>query len=100
MPADAGQLACLVAIDDADYIIQDEILLKRGVTKAASLSFELFNDSDSSEKLPFASTKPKPATFAKEGWYLPPWQTRQKSCPRSRQKSCRKSRLISRPKSR
>ena len=51
MPADAGQLTCLAAIDDADYIIRDEIVLKRGVTEAASLSFELFNDCDSSEKL-------------------------------------------------
>ena len=49
--ADAGQLACLVAIDDADYIIHDEVVLKRGVTEAASLSFDLFKDCDSSEKL-------------------------------------------------
>ena len=40
VPADAGQLACLVAIDDADGIIQDEIVLKSGVTEAASLSFD------------------------------------------------------------
>ena len=31
VPADAGQLACLAAIDDADYIIQDEVVLKSGV---------------------------------------------------------------------
>ena len=51
VPADAGQLACLAVIDDADYIIQDEVVLKIGVTKAASLSFDLFKDCDSSEKL-------------------------------------------------
>ena len=51
VPADAGQLACLAAIDDADYIIQDEVVLKSGVTEAASLSFDLFKDCDSSEKL-------------------------------------------------
>ena len=51
MPTDAGQLVCLAAIDDADYIIQAEIVLKRGVTEAASLSFQLFNDFDLSEKL-------------------------------------------------
>ena len=51
VPADAGQLACLAAIDDADYIIQDEVVLKSGVTKAASPSFDLFKDCDSSEKL-------------------------------------------------
>ena len=51
--ADARQLACLVAIDDADYIIQDEIVQKSGVTEAASLSLDLFNDCDcdSSQKL-------------------------------------------------
>ena len=49
--ADAGQLVCLAAIDDADYIIQDEVVLKSGVTEAASLSFVLFKDCDSSEKL-------------------------------------------------
>ena len=49
--ADAGQLACLAAIDDAEYIIQDEVVLKSGVTEAASLSFDLFKDCDSSEKL-------------------------------------------------
>ena len=51
VPADAGQLACLAAIDDADYIIQDEIVVQNGVTEAASLSFDLFNDCDSAEKL-------------------------------------------------
>ena len=51
VPTDAGQLACLAAIDDADYIIQEEVVLKSGVTEAASLSFDLFNDCDSSEKL-------------------------------------------------
>ena len=51
MPADAGQLACLAAIDDADYIILDDIVVKSGVTEAASLAFNLFNDCDSSEKL-------------------------------------------------
>ena len=35
VPADAGQLACLAAIDDADYIIQDEVVLKSGVPEAA-----------------------------------------------------------------
>ena len=35
--ADAGQLACLAAIDDADYIIQDEVVLKSGVKEAAPL---------------------------------------------------------------
>ena len=49
--ADAGQLACLAAIDDADYIIQDEVVLKSGVPEAASLSYDLFKDCDSSEKL-------------------------------------------------
>ena len=49
--ADAGQLACLAAIDDADYIIQDEVVLKNGVTEAASLSFDLFKDCDLPEKL-------------------------------------------------
>ena len=49
--ADAGKLACLAAIDDADYIIQDEVVLKSGVNAAASLSFDLFNDCDSSENL-------------------------------------------------
>ena len=39
------------AIDDADYIIQDEVVLKSGITEAASLSFDLFKDCDSSEKL-------------------------------------------------
>ena len=48
---DAGQLACLVAIDDADYIILDEVVPKSGVTEAASLSFDLFKDCDSSQKL-------------------------------------------------
>ena len=51
VPADAGQLACLAAIDDADYIIQDEVVLKSGVPEAASLSYDLFKDCDSSEKL-------------------------------------------------
>ena len=51
VPADAGQLACLAAIDDADYIIQDEVVLKSRVTEAASLLFDLFKDCDSSEKL-------------------------------------------------
>ena len=51
VPADAGQLACLAAIDDADYIIQDEVVLKSGVPDAASLSYDLFKDCDSSEKL-------------------------------------------------
>ena len=50
VPADAGQLACLAAIEDADYIIQDEVVLKRGVPEAASLSYDLFKDCDSSEK--------------------------------------------------
>ena len=49
--ADAGQLACLAAIDDADYIIQDEVVLKSGVPEAASLSYDLFKDCDLSEKL-------------------------------------------------
>ena len=39
VPADAGQLACLAAIDDTDYIIQDEVVLKSGVPEAASLSY-------------------------------------------------------------
>ena len=51
VPADAGQLACLAAIDDADYIIQDEVVLKSGVPEDASLSYDLFKDYDSSEKL-------------------------------------------------
>ena len=51
IPADAGQLACLAAIDDADYIIRDEVVPKSGVTEAASLSFDLFKGCDSSEKL-------------------------------------------------
>ena len=42
--ADAGQLACLAVIDDADCIIEDEVVLKSGVTEAASLSFNLFRD--------------------------------------------------------
>ena len=51
VPADASQLACLAAIDDADYIIQDEVVLKSAVPEAASLSYDLFKDCDSSEKL-------------------------------------------------
>ena len=51
VPADAGQLACLATIDDADYIIQDEVVLKSGVLEAASLSYDLFKDCDSSAKL-------------------------------------------------
>ena len=51
VPADAGQLACLAAIDDADYIIEDEVVLKSGVPEAASLSYDLFKDCDSSENL-------------------------------------------------
>ena len=51
VPADAGQLACLAAIDAADYIIQDEVVLKSGVAEAASLSFDLFKDCDSFEKV-------------------------------------------------
>ena len=51
VPADAGQLACLAAIDDADYIIQDEVVLKSGVPEAASLLYNLFKDCDSSKKL-------------------------------------------------
>ena len=51
VPADAGQLVCLAAIDDADYIIQDEVVLKSGVREATSLSYDLFKDCDSSEKL-------------------------------------------------
>ena len=51
VPANAGQLACLAAIDDADYIIQDEVVRKSGVPEAASLSYDLFKDCDSSEKL-------------------------------------------------
>ena len=35
----------------ADYIIQDEVVLKSGVTEGASLVFDLFKDCDSSEKL-------------------------------------------------
>ena len=35
----------------ADYIIQDEVVLKSGVPEAASLSYDLFKDCDSSEKL-------------------------------------------------
>ena len=49
--ADAGQLTCLAAIDDADYIISDEVVLESGVTEAASVLFDLFKDCDSSEKL-------------------------------------------------
>ena len=37
VPADAGQLACLAAIDDADYIIHDEVVLKSGVTDAGAV---------------------------------------------------------------
>ena len=48
--ADASQLACLAPINDADYIIVDEVVLKSGVTEAASLSFDLFEDCHSSEK--------------------------------------------------
>ena len=44
VPANAGQLACLPAIDDADYIIQDEVVLQSGVTEAAFPSFHLFKD--------------------------------------------------------
>ena len=51
VPADAGQLACLAAIEDADYIVQDEMVLKSGVREVASLSFDLFKDCDSLEKL-------------------------------------------------
>ena len=51
VPADTGQLACLAAIDDAEYIIQHEVVLKSGVPQAASLSYDLFKDSDSFEKL-------------------------------------------------
>ena len=51
MPANAGKLACLAVVDDAYYIFQVEIVLKSGVTEAASLSFDLFNDCNSSEKL-------------------------------------------------
>ena len=51
IPADAGQLACLAAIDDAGYIIQYEVVLKSGVPEATSLSYDLFKDCDSSEKL-------------------------------------------------
>ena len=46
VPADAGQLACLAAIDDADYIIQDEVVPKSGVPEAASLSYDVFKDCD------------------------------------------------------
>ena len=49
--ADAGQLACLAAINAADSEIQDEVVLKSGVTEAASLSFDLFKDCDSFEKV-------------------------------------------------
>ena len=51
LPADAGQLACLAALDDADYIIQGQIVPKRGVTEATSLSYALFEDCDWSQKL-------------------------------------------------
>ena len=44
VPADAGQLACLAAINDADYMIQDEVVPKSGVLEAASLSYDLFKD--------------------------------------------------------
>ena len=49
-----------------DYIIHDEIVMKRGVTEAASLSFELFNDCDSSEKLAavFYGSRPNGGTLA------------------------------------
>ena len=52
VPADGGQLACLAAIDDAEYIIQDEVVLwSSQVPEAASLSCVLFKGCDSSEKL-------------------------------------------------
>ena len=51
VPADAGHLTCLAAIDDANDFIQNEVVLKSGVPEAASLSNNLFKDCDSSEKL-------------------------------------------------
>ena len=67
MPANAGQLACLAAIDNADYIIPDEIVLKHGVTNDASLSFKLFDDCDSSEKLAAVLLRQSPQRCARWG---------------------------------
>ena len=60
MPADPGELACLAALDDVDHIIQDEIVLKRGVTEAASLSYSLFDDCSSPTNCQLSSTAAVP----------------------------------------
>ena len=67
VPANAGQLACLATIDDADYIIQDEVVLKSGVPEAASLSYDLFKDCDSSEKTSCRPLRQSPQRSARWG---------------------------------
>ena len=46
IPTDSRQLACPGSINDADYIIQNEVLLRKGVCDATSLSLSVFNDCD------------------------------------------------------
>ena len=64
VPADAGQLACLAAIDDADYIIQDEVVLKSGVPEAASLSYDLFKAATRLKNLPPSFTAVAPMLYS------------------------------------
>ena len=50
-PPPPPQPCGLATIDDARYIIHDEVVLKSGVREAAYLSFDLFKDCDLSEKI-------------------------------------------------
>ena len=47
-------------MDDADYIIQDEVLPHRGLTTAISLTFSIFKECDNAEKRAavFCGTRP------------------------------------------
>ena len=49
-PLDSGQLACLGSID-AGFIFQDKVVLRSGMTNTASLSFSLFDECDTADKL-------------------------------------------------
>ena len=49
--SDSGPVACLGSMDDVDYIIQDEVLLDRGLIDATSPTFSVFKDCGHADKL-------------------------------------------------
>ena len=42
LPSNSGQMTCLGSIDDADFILQDELFLKEEFTETPSLSYAVF----------------------------------------------------------